>query len=62
MVLMALSLLAQVACFSTGVGLRESCWGHVRSSVCRYCCFAGICVGFFLDILSVSRGISETAE
>lgn len=43
MVLMALSLLAQVGCFSTGVGLRVCCRGHIRSKVCGYCCFAAIC-------------------
>lgn len=42
MVLMALSLLAQVGCFSTGVGLLASCRGHVRSNMCgSCCCFSG---------------------
>lgn len=37
MVPMVLSLLAQVGCFSKGVGLCVSCWGRVRSDVWGNC-------------------------
>lgn len=64
MVLMALSLLSQVGCFSTGLGLRVSCLGSCQEQcVWVDCCFTAFCVVlFFLDVMSVCCSILETAE